>query len=75
MAILEGGHIVPPHTQATFKSPALLGLIGLSQLFEWHSWQHFPRVCIWVEFVQNKMFGPATCYSQMSDNHSDQNTP
>ena len=34
MAILEGGHIVPPCTQATFKSPALLGLINLSQIRE-----------------------------------------
>ena len=27
MAILEGGHIVPPRTQATSRSPAPLGLI------------------------------------------------
>ena len=26
MAILEGGHIVPPRTQATSRSPAPLGL-------------------------------------------------
>ena len=27
MAILEGGHIVPPRTQATSRSPAPLGLM------------------------------------------------
>ena len=29
MAILEGGHIVPPRTQATSRSPAPLGLKSL----------------------------------------------
>ena len=33
MAILEGGHIVPPHTQATSRSPAPLGL-SLSYIIE-----------------------------------------
>ena len=35
MAILEGGHIVPPSTQATCRSPAPLGLIVPVSLKNW----------------------------------------
>ena len=43
MAILEGGHIVPPHTQATSRSPAPLGLMDLNS----HGFTDFENMCLY----------------------------